>query len=221
MSQSPRILSGVVLAGGPVLLACGPERARTREELERERALERAGYERGRGEGLAAGREQGAAEGRRAAEGELASASAALGAALGRLAEERSRALAELRDGALRLALAVARRIVRAELEASAEAAARVVEGAVRHAHDSAVVRVRVHPGDKQRIEGVHPDPGYELVADPAVGPGGCIVETECGDIDATVETQWEVLTSAIAAEAALDEGRDTGGDGQKENGSR
>jgi flagellar assembly protein FliH len=114
---------------------------------------------------------------------------------------------AELRQGALDLALAVARKIVHAELEASAEATARVIDAAVRHAQDAAVVRVRVNPADKERIEAAHPAGARpELAADPAVAPGGCVVETDCGDIDATVETQWQIIRSAILAEAERDE---------------
>ena len=216
MSHPSRILSDAVLTGGPVMLVPAA-RGRSPDELARERAIERAGHERGHADGLAAGREQGAAEGRRAAETELGTASEALSAALGQLAGERRRVLAELKDGALGLALAVARRIVQAELTASAETAARVVDAAVQHAQDATVVRVRVHPGDKERIERVRPDAGLELVADPAISPGGCVVETECGEVDATVESQWEVLRAAIAAEAERDEGRGTRDEGEEE----
>jgi len=73
VSQPSRILSGAVRSDGPLVLACA-ERVRSREELERERAIEQAGHGRGYREGLAEGRRHGAAEGRCAAEAELASA---------------------------------------------------------------------------------------------------------------------------------------------------
>lgn len=209
MSQPSRILSDVVLSAGPVVVSRAGQRTPRPEDLERERAVERAAYDRGYQEGLVAGREQGLSEGRQAAEAELARASAALSTAMAEVAAERRRVLADVQDGALRLALTLARKIVHTELAASGEAAARAVEAAVRHAQDATVLRVRVHPDDKARIEQVRPEAVAELIPDPALSPGGCLVETDCGEIDATVETQWQALSAALEAEIQGGEAQD------------
>jgi len=44
---------------------------------------------------------------------------------------------------------------------------------------------------------------GVELVADPSISPGGCVVETDCGAIDAQVETQWGEVQAALQHAAA------------------
>ena len=204
-----RILCDTVLAGGPVVLTHGPGAFGpvSAQMAERERQLrqeiERGACERGYAEGAEAGRRQGEAAGREAATAELSGAAATLAQALEQLAAERGRILAELERGALGLALAVARKMVHAEAEATGAVAERVIAAAVQHTRDATAVRVRVNPADKARIEAAGDRAAIaELVGDPSISPGGCIVETDCGEVDATVETQWDALRSAIVAEA-------------------
>jgi len=199
VSQPPKVLARTVLSGGPVVLG-HPLEGDMLPESPRAREARQRGY----AEGRRAGRAEGLAEGREAVGAELRSARAALAAAAEQLVEERRRLLEHVGDGALELALAVARKVVHAELGASAQAAARVVEAALARAGEAAVVRVRVSPSDVERIEQAGSDGVGRglLVADPAVTPGGCVVETDCGCVDATVEAQWEALRAALAEAA-------------------
>jgi flagellar assembly protein FliH len=207
MIHPQNVLPGAVVAGGPITLSPGlggpPEALNAREK-----EIERRACELGRADGLRAGREQGLAEGREAAQAELRSARQALEAALGELAEARRRLVDGSRGPLLRLALHVARRIVRAEAAASAEVAARALDAATERARDAAIVRVRVHPRDKAAIDqACLGGPCPDVVADPAVSPGGCLVETECGTVDATVESQWDTVRAALD-EALAQDGR-------------
>jgi len=204
MRPAHRIMPDAVLAGSPVILAQNAMPGfgvLTARELE----IQRQARDAGRAEGLKQGHEQGLAEGRRRAEAEFSQARAALAAGLEALAAERRRVLAEGRAAALRLALAVARKVIHHEVRQSGEAAARVVDAAIKAAQEATVVRVRVHPGDRARIEEARGDqPPLALVEDQAIGRGGCIVETDCGSIEATVESQWDVVRAALDAAAAL-----------------
>ncbi|MFP4055847.1 MAG: FliH/SctL family protein [Candidatus Brocadiia bacterium] len=202
MRQVPSILPSTVLAGGPVVVANG---GGLEARGPREKEIERRAYQRGRAEGYEAGRGEGVAEGRQAARKELEAARQALAAATAELGEARRRFLAEAGDGVLELALAVARKIVCGEAAATRQVAQRVVAEAIRQAQDAAVLRVRLHPRDKEAIDqaGGGP-PGIELAADPAIQPGGCVAETDCGAIDATIDSQWEAVAAALR-EAADD----------------
>jgi flagellar biosynthesis/type III secretory pathway protein FliH len=70
----------------------------------------------------------------------------------------------------------------------------------------SASLSLRVHPDDLAALAAARPawlaelgvQADVALVADPAVGRGGCIVETPAGRIDARLETQLDALERAL-----------------------
>jgi len=198
MSHSRRVLSEARVVESPLVVAPASVSA-LEPATERERKLWRAAREAGRAEGERAGYERGLAEGLEQAEGQFASAAAAMGKAAQALAAERRAALQAAKAVALEVALAVARRIVRSEIERGAQVAARAVEAALSEAGDATVVRVRVNPDEKPQIERfLEPGSVPELVADPTISPGGCVVETDCGSLDATVEAQWALAEAAL-----------------------
>jgi len=205
-SNGSSVMSHAVLAGSPVVLAHGLGA----ENLSpRERRLQAKALEAGHAEGSRVGYERGLAEGMKAAQAEFASAREALEAGLAAVAGERRRLLADSRDAILKLALAVAGKVLHGEVRHNAEAAASVLDAALACVQDARAVRARVNPGDLERIRQARPDaPVPDVVADPAIGPGGCVVETDCGAIDATVDSQWEIVVEALeASKGAPDDG--------------
>jgi len=205
MNHSRRVLSEARVVESPLVVAPASVSA-LQPATERERKLWRAAREAGRAEGERAGYERGLAEGLEQAEAGLASAAQAVARAAEALAAERGAALRNARELALAVALAVAKRIVRCEIARGAEVAARAIEAALAEAADATVVRLRVNPGEKSKLEEYLAGRDLpELVADPTIGPGGCVVETDCGSLDATVEAQWAL------AEAALREATEEG----------
>jgi flagellar biosynthesis/type III secretory pathway protein FliH len=163
-------------------VAAAEERARalvSAAEAERERVL-------------AAARE----EGRR--EGEARAAATLL-----RAAGERDRLLREAAPEVARLAVAVARKVLGCEL-ADPGAAVPLAERALAEARSRREVVLRVHPVDAPAVR----DAGgrlaralgraVEVREDPAVAPGGAVVDTEGGRIDAGIEAQLEVLARAL-----------------------
>ncbi len=158
------------------------------EELER---IRRAAYEEGRGagyeEGLRLGRRDAESEGRR-----IAAIADLLAAPLADLDRE---VVAEV----ARLACVMARHIVRREIALDEGVVVAAVERAVASLPLAARdVRIHLHPDDLTVVERVVTRDGGEapwrLVGDPSIERGGCRVETESSEVDATVERRLNAL---------------------------
>jgi flagellar assembly protein FliH len=106
------------------------------------------------------------------------------------------------------LAVEVAARVLRAELAARPERVADVVRGAIRRAADRSALVARVNPRDLAACRAAAPaimeEMGgiarLEVVDDPRVSPGSCLLETSVGDVDATVESQLARILEALTA---------------------
>jgi flagellar assembly protein FliH len=105
---------------------------------------------------------------------------------------------AEWEAQAVHLAVAIAGRVIRREIGREPQIQASYVREALELAAGSQQVRVRIHPDDHQALgslagqwfEQALARASAELVADPSVSQGGCVVETEHGQIDQQIETQ-------------------------------
>lgn len=104
-------------------------------------------------------------------------------------------------------ATALARQVVRGELAANPQQVAMVAREALETLLLSARhVTVRVHPDDQplvaQGAEEVLAARGARLLADAGVTRGGCIVESDIGIIDASIESRWRRAAAALGSEA-------------------
>ena len=134
--------------------------------------------------------------------------SAQIGALLQSLADEFG---GLQQDMARTLAIAathLARQIVRSELASNPALVANVAQEAVDTLLLSAKhITLRVHPDDHpfvaQGAADVLAARGARLLADPAMSRGGCLVESDIGLIDASLETRWR----RAAASLGCDEG--------------
>lgn len=89
------------------------------------------------------------------------------------------------------LGLAMAQAILQHELAARPELVVDAVQDALVSLRGEAPTRIRVHPELLEALRAARPDlegDGVELVADPALGLGGCIVESRHRALDASVE---------------------------------
>jgi len=157
----------------------------------RDREAERAAYERG------------LEEGRRQAEEAVAGLVQALAQAARRLDAERLEAMRALQHQALRLTLAVAKQVVMAELKINPHAVAQMVARLVAEAEGRRVTRILLHPEDAARLEATpvaatlrEADIRVERSDD--IAPGGCVVETAFGRLDARLETRLEEIGAAL-----------------------
>lgn len=143
-----------------------------------------------RARGLRRGRAQARAE----AEALLAEA--------GRIRQEAERdrlaALDALVADVAGLAADVARQVLQREIEQSPEDIVRLTRQLLQRLEGPAIVRV--HPTLSTVLEADAGGLGraVEVRADPSVTPGGVVVESEEGVLDATVEGRWARVTGAI-----------------------
>jgi flagellar assembly protein FliH len=121
----------------------------------------------------------------------------ALEQAVGAIERARGDWAAQWESQAVHLAVAIAQRIIRRELAGDPQIQAAYIREALELAVGQQV-RVRIHPDDREslgRVAGQWLEQSLarasaELVADPSVSPGGCLVETQHGQIDQRIETQ-------------------------------
>ncbi len=178
--------------------------------------LDREARERARA--LLAEAEQTAARIRSAAEGERAEALreaaragraeglAAAGAALLAAAEARQGRLAGLEREIADIALEVARKLVGRAMAERPELVTELARRALEPVRARREVLLRVSPADVPRLRAELPRlaalldraPGVSVREDPGIEPGGVVVETEAGRVDARVEAQLSVLERAL-----------------------
>ena len=121
---------------------------------------------------------------------------------------ERERWLSEWETGVVRLAVSIAERVVRRTIEASPDVTVDVIREALQLVAAGTRVRVRVHPQDERRLgqfadtidRGLGSLADVEFVPDESVSPGGCVLETEHGFVDARMETQLDRILSELSA---------------------
>ncbi len=126
-------------------------------------------------------------------------------AVLAQAATERDRRLASAEREVVALALDLARRILGRELAERTSAVADLAGRALAEARERREVTLRVNPADAaavaqagERLAGILLRAPLAVREDPTVPPGGAVVETEAGRIDARVETQLARLARAL-----------------------
>jgi len=160
----------------------------------------------GRNEGLRAGREEGlrdqqqvidsAAE--KQATKRLDATLPAIQAAVDALNTERNRWLTTWQNTAIQLSVAIAEKLLHAELSQRPELAQESIREALELAAGNPQIKLRMNPGDTEHlgrwcdemVAAISPAGATEIVADASITPGGCVVETQHGKIDARIETK-------------------------------
>ena len=105
----------------------------------------------------------------------------------------------------------LARQVVRSELVTRPEAVAQVASEAVNAVLMTARhITVRVHPDDHPLVaqgaaEAIDAR-GARLMADASVRRGGCVVESDVGVVDASIEARWRQASTQLGGQAAWDD---------------
>jgi len=121
------------------------------------------------------------------------------------IVRERARLLAEVRPDLLNLVMAVAREILGREVRADPAIIEHTLTQALQNLHFATRIIVRLHADDLAHLQEhaavwQQHTPALEFVADGDVAPGGCVLESDRGGFDATLETQLRTLHEALAA---------------------
>ena len=108
----------------------------------------------------------------------------------------------------LELSLGIARKIVQQELAERPEIWLGMIRAAVRRAVDREHIVLRVPPALSVYLRDHLPElrasldavKELELAEDPALPPGGCVIESRFGEVDIGVEAQIEAVERALVA---------------------
>ncbi len=189
-----------VQAFAPVAVAAPASRAELVAQADAGRRQAEDAYARGRQDGLAQAEER---------FGELGRAFAAAVEDIGRLRES---ILKNSTDDMLRLVLAVARQVVHAEIASNPQIVLETLKRALKAAVRSDEYHIRLHPGDLALVSEHKPLllasvsglRNVTLEGDASIARGGCYVESNLGQVDATIDSQLEEihdrLQQAVAA---------------------
>lgn len=161
----------------------------------------RDAFERGRRQGLEEARESLGAAGER-----LDAAGDALGLALEEVSRLRTRLLQSSRGDMLRLVMAIAEQVVRVEVSVNRDAILSTIDRALQEAVRSDAYQIRVHPDDllaaSERkplfLASISSLKNITFEADPSIARGGCLVESELGEVDATIDRQLAELRRVL-----------------------
>ena len=95
------------------------------------------------------------------------------------------------------MAIEVAKKIVHREIQVDRNIIQTLVRVALSHISEKSSITVRLNPTDYKYITEQHtksamPE-GWDmsLQSDNSIQQGGCVIETECGDIDARIEERF------------------------------
>jgi flagellar assembly protein FliH len=161
-------------------------------------ALERDAFVKGYAEGERAGLEAGSTR----AEAMLRR----LAGTLDELGGLRAAMLRHAERQVVALALTIARRILRREVSLDHDFVLAMVRVALDKFEQGTPATIRLHPDDLLRVGQALTDgtagSNVRVVPDGALSRGGCIVESDIGFIDASLDTQFDQVAQALAMES-------------------
>lgn len=176
--------------------------------------VRRRAEQQGREEGLIAGREQGLKDQQAAIDAaaeqkavtQLKTTLPAIAAAVDALKIERNRWLTTWQNTAIHLSVAIAEKLLHRELSQRPELVKEAVIEALELAAGNPQIQLRMNPQDVEHlgswceeiVSTMSPAGAAEIVADPTISAGGCVVETKHGKIDAQVETKLSRIASEL-----------------------
>lgn len=195
------------------------------KQPQRERRLDAQGreaFERGLQTGIARGRKEGFEAARSQLEQEQRETAIAAGGFAAQRLEAVIKAFTQdmqamevaLADQVVDLAITVAHQVLMTELQSRPEHVAAVVsECLATLPAEAAGIRVRLNPGDLKWIEEAIETNQLaridQLVADPSIDAGGCVVEHDSGHVDATLATRWQRTLASLGREATIRDERE------------
>lgn len=125
---------------------------------------------------------------------------------LNQAVKERKKIIKDAEAEILRLAIRAAEQIIRSEVSLHRDVCLNIVSEAISRVSDREQVIVKVNREDaeyikryKDRLAGmVDGIKSFSIIEDSQIEPGGCIVETNLGYVDARIATKLKVLEEAL-----------------------
>jgi flagellar assembly protein FliH len=172
----------------------------TAERLE---TIEREAYALGYTDGQRVGEASAAAQ--------LDAVSTTLAASVAELAAVRGALMRRSERDLVRLALSMAERVLRREVDRDRELLVGMARVAIARLGEHVAATIHLNPVDHDAVAARHAaelGKSVELVADPAVPRGGCLVRSTFGTIDAGIDSQVLELSQALLGDE-VDEAAD------------
>jgi len=119
---------------------------------------------------------------------------------------QRASMLEEAKQKILELVLQISKKVTFDALDIDREATVAMIEAVINNLVDRSRLRIKVHPDYLPLVEqnmdrflsGSTSIKDLQFEADPRVRLGGCFIETPTGDIDARLESQFEVVADTL-----------------------
>lgn len=125
--------------------------------------------------------------------------------AIGDIKHERDNIWDKCEKEIIKLILAIAKKVVYEEIsQNSSKIIESVVVDALNKVKENKILRVCVNPEDTEKLKsmkvtGLTADSEEcEMISDGDISRGGCRVVTDCGGVDARVETRWREIISVF-----------------------
>jgi flagellar assembly protein FliH len=169
--------------------------------------LERDAYARGYADGQRAGEATATAR--------LEDVTTRLALAIADLAAVRGVLMRRAERDLVRLAVSMAERVLRREVDVDRELLVVMARVAIDRLGEHAAATIHLNPVDHEAVSARHAaelGKAVELVADPSVARGGCVVRSSFGTIDTGIESQVKELSRALLGDDADDEREGLGG---------
>jgi flagellar assembly protein FliH len=123
-------------------------------------------------------------------------------ASIAELAAARERFTAGVEAELVQLALQIAKKVVAREVSIDRDIALTLVKVSLGKLHNRSVAEIHLNPDDyayvKNHLDKLDYRGQIELVEDKSISPGGCLVHTETGDIDARIESQFDEISHGL-----------------------
>ena len=185
-----------------------PEVPQTRAEDKEDKApavdeIKEAAFQKGFLEGKKIGFESGSKK--------ADSAIDSLNQILGQLENIRQEIYQEIEKEVVQLALSIARKIVCHEVKTNQETVACVAREALSRVNNPTKITIKLNPDDLQFIKDARFQfsrflrnvDNIRFEAQESIQSGGCLVETDRGDIDARIEKQFQAIEESFQAQLA------------------
>jgi flagellar assembly protein FliH len=102
----------------------------------------------------------------------------------------------------VRLAIEIAKKVVHREVTIDNEIVMTLARIGISRMHNRVAATIHLHPDDfayvTTRRDSLEAGHALELIEDRSIGRGGCLVQTEMGDIDARIEQQFAEIERAF-----------------------
>ena len=107
----------------------------------------------------------------------------------------------------LDISVDIAKKIIKKELESDPQTLINTIVDVLRSvSKNEAKINIRVHPHAVQFIKDTIPNITYQygidskinVISDPSVDEGGCVFQTSNGIVDASIDTQMEIIKKAL-----------------------